>query len=37
MGNYMMSDKEVFDLHMQQIRIKGDMHAFDRAIKIKEE
>lgn len=37
MGNYHMSDKEVFDLHMQQIKMKGDLHTFDRAIKIKEE
>ena len=37
MGNYNMSDKEVFDLHMQQIKMKGDVHTFDRAIKIKEE
>lgn len=37
MGNYHMSDKDVFDLHMQQIKMKGDVHTFDRAIKIKEE
>jgi hypothetical protein len=37
MGNYHMNEKEVFDLHMQQIKMKGDLHTFDRAIKIKEE
>jgi hypothetical protein len=37
LGNYNMSDKDVYDLHMQQIRMKGDVHTFDRAIKIKEE
>lgn len=37
LGNYYMSDKDVYDLHMQQIRMKGDVHTFDRAIKIKEE
>ena len=25
MGNYQMSDKEVFDLHMQQIKMKGSL------------
>ena len=37
MANYLLNDKEVFDLHMQQIKIKGDLHTFDRALKIKEE
>lgn len=37
MGNYNMSDKEVFELHMQQIRVKGDVHSIDKAVKVKEE
>ena len=37
MGNYQMSDKEVFDLHMQQIKMKGSLQNFDRHIKLLEE
>lgn len=37
MGSYQMSDKDVFDLHMQQIRTKGSLQHFDRESKIKEE
>lgn len=37
MGNYQLSDKDVFDLHMQQIRMKDTLHAYDKAIKVKEE
>lgn len=37
MGNYQMSDKDVFDLHMQQIKSKGSLQNFEREVKIKEE
>ena len=37
MGNYQMSDKDVFDLHMQQIKSKGSVQTFDREVKIREE
>jgi hypothetical protein len=32
-----MSDKEVFDLHMQQIKVKGSLQNFDRHIRLLEE
>lgn len=37
MGNYRMSDKEVFDLHMQQIQMKQSLNYFDKDQKIREE
>lgn len=37
MGAYKMSDREVFEQHMEQIRSKGSLMNLDREIKIREE
>lgn len=37
MGNQKISDKEVFEMHMQQIKNKGSQHTFDHDMKIREE
>lgn len=37
MGSYQMSDKEVFDMHMQQIKMKGSLQNIERDIKLREE
>ena len=37
MGNYQLTNREVFDLHMQQIQNKGSMQHSERDAKIREE
>jgi hypothetical protein len=37
MGDYMIGDRDVFNLHMNQIKQKGSLITFDRDMKIREE